>query len=1206
MNSVIRACVVVVFLAGSIFAAVSYQSRPLVFEPRGPLAARNPRFIAHVSGLTLLFGDSGVVSEWRADADPSSSRSDIIIRPSRVRRNVAPRAIGPHTGQANYLAGPSRFWRLNVPLFEKIRYSDIYSGIDLIYYGNENRLEYDFVVAPGASWRSICLDFSGAKTMKIDGSGDLTFQNNGSWMRHHRPRAYQQLATGHREVPVRFVRAEGHQVRFDVGTYDPRFPLVIDPVLVYSSYLGGSGSDYGYSVAVDNSGCAYTVGETWSWDFPIVNPMQSFPAGNTDIFVTKWNAAGTGIVYSTYIGGGSRDVPLSIAVDAAGNAYITGFSYSTDFPVTTGALRTRFSGQSKAFVLKLNFTGDSLAYSTLLGGNGDDYATGIAVDAAGRTYISGYTASLDFPVSSDALQRSYGGGFSDGFFAKLNASGSQLMYSTYLGGLATDTAAAVALDPAGNIYLTGQTQSSNFPTSHPLQVTPDAGDGFVVKMNSSGQLVYSTYLGGRGYSAGTSIVADLAGNAYVAGYTNATDFPVTADAYQPVNHGSYDAFVATLSASGDTILHATYLGGSGSDVAAGIRLDTFGNVLITGSSASVDLPLQVPVQSTYGGAGDAFVAVFNNQLSGLYLSSYFGGAENESGAGIAADLFGNIYVTGTTSSGRSAQGIPIASGAFQSIAGGGSDVFLAKFSLAGSPLTCNVSAPAALNIPVNGTADRVGDLLLTCTGGTAGATATTDLQLIFNVTVANGTLPQLLIDNPEPASQISNVNVFGGSPTGGSTITFHGISFAVPGPSGIRTLRITNVQVNATTIPSARQVIVTVSALNSSPLLTLIQVQQTVATTGVQLQEFTLSKSAVVNGCTVPTETSTFGISDSQALLWFQVTGSATGDVVRVDWQAPTGTTYRSSTSTVGPGPGSQCFWDVMAIAGSPASLPGAWKVNAYWNDSLIVSMPFSITTVGVKQMVWQNDNTRQVNGNYYVGANMVGWSLLNPGPAGWTLTGIADMNGDGILDLIWQNDSTRQVNVNYYGGPGGTTLTSWACLNCQTDLAGWSVVAIADMDRNGVPDLIWQNNATRQVNVNYYGGPGGATMIGWACLNCSSGLAGWSVVAAADMNGDGVPDLIWQNDTTRQVNVNYYGGPGGATMIGWACLNCGSGLAGWSVVAAADMNGDGVPDLIWQNDTTRQVNVNYYGGPGGATMTGWACLNSGPTLAGWSVMGAN
>ena len=1135
-------------------ATRSDAKRPLLFE-QAASAAGKQQFIASVSGRKYLFGASGAVSEWSTDAGGSTLQPDMSLRLAGARPGVAPRADGPQAGSANYLMGshPDQ-WRLGVALFQSIRYSSVYPGIDLIYHGDQSRLEYDFVVAPGASWRSIRMAFSSVETVMIDSDGNLALQTRWGWLRHRPPRVYQQLASGRSEISGHYVLRGSHQVGFEIGAYDPTVPLVIDPTLVYASYLGGSADDYGYSVAVDSSGCAYTVGETWSTNFPLLNSMQSVPAGDTDIFVTKWNAAGTGILYSTYIGGSNRDVPLSIFVDAAGNAYITGFTYSANFPTTSGALLTRFSGQSKAFILKLNPSGNGLIYSTYLGGSGNDYATGIAVAATGQTYISGYTASIDFPVTSNAFQSSYGGGVSDGFFAELNAAGSQLVYATYLGGTGNDTAYAVALDPAANVYLTGQTQSSNFPLLQALQTTYIEGDAFVVKLNASSQVLYSTYLGGTGSSTGTGIAADADGNAYVAGYTIAQDFPVTSSAYQPSNHGSYDIFVAKLSPNGSAILSATYFGGSGSESSSGIALDSSGDVFVSGSTNSINLPLQAPVQASYSGGGDAFVAAFNNQLSSLYFSTYYGGAESETGAGIAIDSSGNAYLTGSTNSGGSTLGIPVTTGTFQTSGQGGFDAFLAKFSLSGISLTCSASSPAPLNIPIGGSAEQVGDLVLTCTGGAVGPTAVANIQLTLNASVASGTQPELLIDNPPPSSQVPNVNLFLGSVDGTSSILFSGVSFSVPGPAAAHILRITDVQVDAATIPSSGQVVATVSALSSSPPLTIIQPQQVVATAGVQLQSFVMSGSAAPANCAAPPAATTFLVGASQALLWFDVTGAAAGDVIQTDWYAPGGALYQSSTLDAGPGSGNQCFWDTLNIAGSSTPMSGAWQVNTYWNNSLLFSAPFTISAVGATQLISQNTSIGQVNANYYGGvggATMLGWSVLRSGAAGWRVAGVADMNGDGVPDLIWQNDTTGQVNVNYYGGADGITLTGWACLRTNPG-AGWSVVGVADMNGDGVPDLIWQNSITGQVNVNYYGGPGGATLTGYAVLRAGgSELAGWSVVAAADMNGDGVPDLIWQN-TSGQVNVNYYGGLGGATLTGYAVLQAaGSAMAGWSVVAA-------------------------------------------------------
>jgi FG-GAP-like repeat len=260
----------------------------------------------------------------------------------------------------------------------------------------------------------------------------------------------------------------------------------------------------------------------------------------------------------------------------------------------------------------------------------------------------------------------------------------------------------------------------------------------------------------------------------------------------------------------------------------------------------------------------------------------------------------------------------------------------------------------------------------------------------------------------------------------------------------------------------------------------------------------------------------------------------------------------------------------------------------------------------GEPDLVWQNNSTNAVSVYCYgIGGSVFqGWAVLNSGAgtAGWHVVGTGDFDGNGVPDLVWQNQTTGQVNVNYYGGSGGDTLIGWAALNSGAGTAGWSVVAVVDMNGDGIPDLIWQNSSTGQVNVNYYGGPGGATMTGWAVLNSGAGTAGWHVVGAADFDGNGVPDLVWQNTATRQVNVNYYGGATGTTLIDWAVLNSGAGSAGWSVVGVADFDGNGVPDLVWRNDSTGQVNVNYYGGSRGAVLKGCNVLNGSPN-PGWSVI---
>ena len=1194
MNSLVRACPLAVILASLSYAAETYLTQPLTFEWPGTQAGGQP-FVAHVAGHSLAFGASGTVY----------GRSETMLRFAGARLNVQPQAAGPQIGSANYFLGsrPGQ-WRTGVPLFNRIEYANLYAGVDLIYYGNQNRLEYDLVVAPGAAWRSIRLAFRGARIIAIDGGGDLRIRTGAGWITHGRPVIYQRAGSGRHEISGHYVLRGGNEVGFEIGAYDPSRELIIDPTLAYASYLGGGGDDYGHAVAIDSSGCAYVVGETGSENFPTLNPEKSSMTGNSDVFVTKWNAAGTGILYSTYIGGSNRDVGLGVAVDAAGNAYVTGFTYSGDFPITSGALRSSFVGDSKAFILKLNPAGNALVYSTFLGGSGDDYGAGIAVDSAGEAHVAGYTASVDFPTTTGAFQIYYGGGSYDGFLAKLNAAGSALVFATYLGGMANDTAAAVALDASGNIYVTGQTQSSNFPVLNAVQAANSESDAFVVKMNAAGQIVYATYLGGTGLNNGTGIAADSSGNAYVTGFTDAPDFPVTASAYQTANNGSYNAFVAVLNPSGSSIVSATYLGGSGPDVSYGIALDGSGNVYIAGSTNSMNFPMQASVQPSYSGAGDAFAAGFNNQLTSLLYATYFGGSGSDVAAGIAVDSSGDAYFTGWTSSGESSVGLPITPGAFQPVGRGGLDAFVAKLSLSGSALTCGTSAPQVLPVQAGSNSQLVGDFLMSCSGGTIGTQVTANIQATLTANTAVDSQAELFIG--------SNTTPVWGTASGDSAIMFPGVSFAAPGPSASTTLRITNVSANVAPLVVGEQVIMMVSALNATPSITVTPALQTVAlaqnVAAVQLQQLVLSKLSP-SGCVAPAPASGFLVSDLQAVVWFQVANTSTGDVAKVVWNAPSRAAYQTYSFTVTTS-GTQCLSNLIAISRAPFSMPGAWSVNVYWNNALLASAPFVISTAGVLQLIYQNQATGQVNADYYGGSGgsaFQGWACLSCGidVTDWQVKAVADFNGSGLPDLIYQNTQTGQVNVDYYGGASGDSFTGWACLSCGIDTASWHLVGAADFDGNGVPDLVYQNTQTGQVNVDYFGGSNGTTLIGWACLSCVINTTDWQAVGVADFDGNGVPDLVYQNTHTGQVNVDYYGGSGGAVFQGWACLSCGIDVTDWQVKAVADLNGNGSPDLIYQNTTTGQVNVDYYGGSRGAAFQGWACLSCGIDISGWSVAGA-
>ena len=527
-----------------------------------------------------------------------------------ARREPALAGAEPLPGRSNYLIGDDpKKWYTGVAHFARVNYEEVYPGVGLSFYGNQSQLEYDFVLAPGADPDLIRIQFEGAEEISLDDGGNLILDIGDAELIQRAPVIYQETEGERRRVKGGYRLLRNHQIGFTLGPYDEAQPLVIDPVLVYSTYLGGSAADSGFSIAVDSAGNAYVTGETYSFDFPTQNPLQSFFGGGVlDAFVGKLNAAGTALVYSTYIGGNGSDFGASISVDSAGNAYVAGVTGSTDFP-TQNPLQSSYGGNTDVFVSKLNATGSALTNSTYLGGGLFDQASGVAVDSAGNAYVTGYTSSTDFPTQNP-LQSAYGGGLEDGFVTKLNAAGTAL-YSTYLGGHDTDWGYGIAVDSAGNAYVAGITSSDNFPTQNALQSSYGGFyDAFVTKLNAAGTaLVYSTYLGGSDDDdVGVDIAVDSAGNAYVTGFTSSTNFP-TQNAFQTYGGGQYDAFVSKLNAAGSALVYSTYLGGTDRDIGWGIAVDSGGNAYVTGQTISSNFPTQNPLQGSHGGgADDAFVS----------------------------------------------------------------------------------------------------------------------------------------------------------------------------------------------------------------------------------------------------------------------------------------------------------------------------------------------------------------------------------------------------------------------------------------------------------------------------------------------------------------------------------------------------------------------------------------------------------------------
>jgi hypothetical protein len=704
----------------------SYGKLPLSFEANYGQTDPQVKFLSRTGAYSLfLTGDQAVFvlspktnvkTKTTTGNHPVPSKAASVLRMKLHDANLAARVIGADelSGKSNYLIGNDpKKWRTGVATYAKVKYEGIYSGIDLVYYGNDRQLEYDFIVSPHANPQRIAFTITGAQKITQTAQGGLLLKLNDSNSREelswHKPTAYQERNGVRHEIPSTYRIGNQNQITFQLAKYDTTQPLYIDP-LIYSTYLGGSGAenypDDTGSIALDSAGNAYVAGVTCSTDFPTVNPFQPKyagpPKGNGcgDAFVTKLNAAGSALVYSTYLGGSGADLAYGIVVDSGGSAYVTGSTSSADFPVTQGAAQTIYGGgSSDAFIAKLNADG-SLAYSSYLGGSYGDSSYTIAVDSAANAYVVGATGSSNFPITAGAFQTVCNGGANcssdgDGFVTKINPTGSALVYSTYLGGSANEGVLGVAVDGAGDAYVTGETASTDFPiTSGAFQTTLNgSGNAFVTEVNPEGSaLVYSTYLGGSYYDGGVSVALDSAGNAYVVGQADSANFPVTPGAFQTTcSNGCYDgdAFVSKLNPTGSALVYSTFLGGSGIDVAFDVVVDSAGTAYIAGYTYSGDFPTENPLQPYNRGRSDGFVTRINPSGSALVYSTYLGGSHDDGAHGIALDNAGNAYVTGWTGS----PNFPTTSGAFQPFYNGEYDAFVSKLYILPGTTTTLTSSP---------------------------------------------------------------------------------------------------------------------------------------------------------------------------------------------------------------------------------------------------------------------------------------------------------------------------------------------------------------------------------------------------------------------------------------------------------------------------------------------------------------------------------
>ena len=756
------------------------QQLPLRFEPSGDAAFE---YIARGPGYWLGLTKSEIVVVGR------NFRQEEVL-PLRIRLEGASgetvlNGTRRLDGVSNYYAGndPSQ-WRIAAPQFGAVEYSGLYPGVDAVFYGTPRELEFDFVVAPGADPGLIQLHFSGA-AVKLDGHGDLVAVLSGQEVRLQRPVIYQTVTGSHVRIEGEFI-LRGNTVAFQIGTYDRSLPLVIDPILLYASYLGGAAADAINAVAVDASGNVVIAGATQSTNFPLQDPAQGSNRGGPDAFISKLTPTGHALLYSTYFGGAGSEEFTAIAIDSTGSAWAVGFTNSANFPLLSplqgqGSINPGFDATVSRFS-----PGGILQFSTFFGGNADEAARAIALDAT-SAYIVGDTFSTNLPIGISA-QPNFGGGVpascpalitgqamgGDAFVLKLSAAGSFLQYATYLGGSGCEAGRSVAVDSAGNAYVTGATNSANFPTLTPLQATLGGGtcapfgggastpcpDAFVAKVNSGGSaLLYSTYLGGNNLDDGAAIAVDADSNVYLTGDTQSPNFPIAA-AHDSSLSGNTDAFVSKLNTAGSALILSTFLGGSGADHGRALKLDSARRIFLAGYTNSGDFPKASELKSALAGGFDLFAATFRASGASLDFSSFYGGPGDEQGRGLALDASGNLWVAGSTQS----NAFPVLA-ALQQASAGAMDGVLLK------------TGPVAVGgVPVINAGGIVNNASFA-----QGSVAPGSIAAIFGSNLTNGA--SLLSSSIGPDGKL--VNVLGGT---SATVndTFAPMFYATPGQIGVQ------------------------------------------------------------------------------------------------------------------------------------------------------------------------------------------------------------------------------------------------------------------------------------------------------------------------------------------------------------------------------------------------------------------------------------
>lgn len=617
-------------------------------HPHALYYAATPEFTLWVTGNGLVFDQVRESGCAGGEKGVERSASRLVFHDAKLNPKVSP-VEASTCRVNYFRGQDQSEWITDIPTSQAVVYNELYDNVDLKIYGWGKQIEYDWLVRPGGKVSAIGFRYENAKKSRVDEDGNLEVETDFGKLIHTKPYCYQPIGRNKVEVAARFVGTKTNGYGFEVAPYDANYPIVIDPVvLVYSTYLGGSSADAGNGIAVDSAGAVYVTGFSASSDYPTKNPFQKILKKDADVVVTKINPKGDSLVYSTFIGGSDGDWANDIAVDKTGNAYVVGATDSANFPVKK-PFQSKRKGTRDVFVTKLNAKGNALVFSTYLGGTSWEEGYAIAVDSKNSAYVTGNGVSSDFPLKKPYQKYGIGQAQGQvAFVTKFHPDGNKLIYSTYLGGSNGSMGRGIYVDGQGAAYVTGDTASDDFPVKNPLQATCLGWDAFITKFNPQGNdLEFSTYYGGSGRDIARGIAVAANGTVYVTGHTESSDFP-TAKPFQSQFGGVQDAFVSKLSSKGSAILFSTYLGGSTFDYGCNIALDKNGNCYVVGRTYSSDFPIKQALQNTLKGAYAAFISKLSSSGKTLLYSTYLGGSIENQGNDIAVGADRSAYVTGQT------------------------------------------------------------------------------------------------------------------------------------------------------------------------------------------------------------------------------------------------------------------------------------------------------------------------------------------------------------------------------------------------------------------------------------------------------------------------------------------------------------------------------------------------------------------------------